>query len=603
MEYKWGGLKAGRRYPRYQYFLFLLSFLVIMVTMMLIARLVTLHLPFASTVLAQPFLSEITSLSLFNPASKNSTNMLDASATRGQDIDTTSLSLNPPLYKESFRPQIHFSSGILGSFINDPNGLVKSGDTWHMYYQLNPTALVAGNQHWGHATSQDLYTWINHPPAISPEKGQGIFSGSAVLDVNNTSGFFDNTTEPEKRFVAIYTLNTATNYQNQNIAYSSDGFNYTKYSGNPVIDINATQFRDPKVFYDDVTMQWIMTVSHSQDYQVGFYASSDLKSWSELSRFGPAGILGFQYECPDLLQVPVQGGDRDGQMAWLLVVSINPGMPLGGSSVQYFMGDWNGTHFVSQDAVSRIADFGKDWYATQSFYNAPAGKTISIGWASNWQYTNQAPTAPRYRGIMSTPRELNLVWSQLNPQKWGYQLTQMPYNLQSVSSKILATTTESANKTVALQGNGAFNVTAAFSLSATANATNPTGEFKIYDTGGKDFLKIGFTFGDPISLYIDRRFAGRSFADANPYFTDRFSQQLAPTYRITNDTSSDQLMEVNLIIDRTVTEVFAQGGIASAVVLTYWDNNAIPSKISVGLGEDSIKLEKFEVVAINSTYT
>ncbi|UZJ51496.1 hypothetical protein CBS101457_000816 [Exobasidium rhododendri] len=512
------------------------------------------------------------------------------------------ISFSPPLYTESERPQIHYSPS--SGFMNDPNGLVKSGDTWHMYFQYNPHAMVAGNQHWGHATSKDLYTWDNHLPVLYPEEvGQGIFSGSAVLDVNNTSGFFDDSTAPDHRFVAIYTLNTATD-QSQNIAYSSDGYDYTKYEKNPVISLNTTQFRDPKVFYDGKTSQWIMTVSHPQDFQIGFYASTDLKTWKELSRFGPAGLLGFQYECPDLVQIPMQGGEKDGTMAWVLIVSVNPGMPVGGSAVQYFLGDWTGTDFIAQDAVARIADFGKDWYAAQTWYNAPEGKAIGIGWASNWQYTNVAPTS-RYRSVMSTPRELKLLWSQLNPMKWGYQLAQLPYNIESLSPKTLIKTAKNTNQTVALHGNGAFEIKANFSLSsiASVNATNPTGEFKIYDATNAGHLKIGFTFGDPISVYVDRRFAGRSFGDNNPYFTDRFSQQVAPLYRTPNDTSSDQLMEMRILVDRTVTEVFVQHGLASAVVLTYWDDESRPAKVSVGLGEeDTIKLENLRIDAVHSTW-
>ena len=561
--------------------------------MTLVARLATV-LAALSSAASQPSARENLDLALQSRANNASSGR---ACRTNNGVDPAMFS--PPLYTESYRPQVHFSPS--SQFINDPNGLIRSGDTWHMYFQYNPTAPVAGNQHWGHATSKDLYTWTNHPPALSPEaEGEGIFSGSAILDVNNTSGFFDDATEPEKRFVAIYTLNTDTD-QNQNIAWSKDGFNYTKYEANPVISLNTTQFRDPKVFYDGATSQWIMTVAHPQDYQVGFYASTDLKAWRELSRFGPAGLPGFQYECPDLLQVPVQGGERDGEMAWVLVLSINPGMPLGGSAVQYFLGDWDGSSFTAQDGATRIADFGKDWYAAQSFYNAPAGKAVAIGWASNWQYTNVVPTSP-YRGTMSTPRELSLVWSQLNPMKWGYQLAQQPYNLDALSSRTLARTTKSANKTVALDGDGAFAINATFSLPATANATNPTGEFRIYDSSHSDFLKIGFTFGDPVSLYVDRRFAGRSFADDNPYFTDRFSQQVAPLYRQVNDSSSDQLVDMRIIVDRTVTEVFAQRGIASAVALTYWDGDRRPAKVSVGLGDDSIQLDSLHVEAIRGTW-
>jgi beta-fructofuranosidase len=512
-------------------------------------------------------------------------------------------SFTPPLYTEADRPQIHYSAS--SGFINDPNGLVKSGDTWHLYYQYNPYELVAGNQHWGHATSKDLYTWENHPPAISPgAKGEGIFTGSTVLDVNNTSGLFNDSTLPESRFVAIYTLNTAAD-QTQNIAFSVDGSNYTKYSGNPVVDLNTTQFRDPKVIYDELTSKWIMAVAHPSDYQVGFYSSSNLLQWTEVSRFGPAGLLGYQYECPNLVKVTVSGGDLDGQKTWLLLGSNNPGAPLGGSAVQYFYGDWNGTHFIAADAVARIADFGKDWYATQVFYNAPEEKAIAIGWASNWQYTNVAPTSP-YRNTQSIPRELKMVWTELNPMKWGYTLSHTPYNLESIPHKtLLRSEGESRNHTVKLHGDGAFQINANFTISASAlaNTTNPTGEFKIYDSSDKkSFLKIGFTFGVPNSLYVDRRFAGHKFADDNPYFTDRFSQQVTSLSEDPMVASSRQRMEIEIIVDRTITEIFAQRGTASATVLTYWDDDHVPASMTVGLGNDAITLEGMQVESIPSTW-
>lgn len=533
----------------------------------------------------------------------------DTNSSSSQGNCTTNNGLDPstftpPLYTESVRPQILYSPS--SGFMNDPNGLVKSGDTWHIYYQYNPTALVAGNQHWGHATSRDLYTWTNFPPAIAPRNSsEGIFSGSAVLDVNNTSGFFNDSVPADSRFVAIYTLNTAEK-EVQNIAYSSDGANYTLYENNPVIDSNTTQFRDPQVFWDARVSRWIMTVAYSQDFQIAFYSSTDLKSWREESRFGPAGILGNQYECPNLFPVPIQGGYRDGQMAWMLLVSINPGMPLGGSGVEYFFGDWNGTTFTPEDTVSRIADFGKDWYAPQVFNNGPTGQAITIGWASNWQYTNVVPTSP-YRSTMSSPREMKLVWTALNPMKWGYQLAMQPYNLEAINSTMLTNTTDSANTTVALNGDGAFQIRANFSIPSAAltnatNGTNPTGEFRIFDTSNSSYLKVGFTFGNPIVVYVDRRFAGKTFADDNPYFTDRFSQQIQPIYQTANDTTSDQLMDMRIIVDRTVSEVFAQQGIASSVVLTYWDNESRPASVNLGLGDSNIKLNNLMIDSIPGTW-
>lgn len=526
----------------------------------------------------------------------------------------------PPLYTESHRPQIHYSPS--SGFMNDPNGLVRSGDgTWHMYFQYNPHAPTVGNQHWGHATSKDLYRWQNHKPALTPTaggaEGEAIFSGSAVLDVNNTSGLFDESTPPGQRFVAIYTLETPTD-QNQNIAYSSDGQNYIKYEGNPVISLGTRQFRDPKVFWDARSSQWVMVVAHPHDFQVGFYGSPDLKSWSELSRFGPAGILGYQYECPELLRVPVEGGQRHGLEVWLLVLSINPGSPLGGSTVQYFIGHWDGREFVADDGVARWADFGKDWYAAQSFHNAPDNKAIAIGWASNWQYTNDVPTAP-YRGVMSTPRELKLVWSQLNPKTWAYQLAQQPYNLDSLPARELDWS--ATDRTLALEGEGAFEIRARFSvpksgLSKDEAAPGPSVEFEIRDSSRNGLLKVGFIFGEPVVIYVDRRFAGRKFADTNPFFTDRFSQQVAPIYRsskgtATNSSSSsssgddedvDHIVEIQLIIDRTITEVFAQGGLASAVVLTYWDDDSRPASVSLSLGSSAVKIESAQVKAIDGTW-
>jgi beta-fructofuranosidase len=534
-------------------------------------------------------------------------------------------SIQPPLYTENYRPQIHFSPST--GFMNDPNGLVKSGDTWHMYFQYNPNATVAGFQHWGHATSKDLYTWQNHLPSIAPNStDEGIFSGSAVLDVNNTSGFFNDSTPAESRFVAIYTLNTKTD-QNQNIAYSIDGQNYTKYSGNPVITLNTTQFRDPKVFWDEHESRWVMTVSHSQDFQIGFYASTNLREWNEVSRFGPSGILGYQYECPDLLQVPISGGEKDGQKAWVLVLSINPGAPLGGSFVQAFIGDWDGTNFKPWDGSTQIVDFGKDFYAAQTFYNAPNDQAILIGWASNWQYTNVVPTSP-WRSSMTIPRQMTVRYIDMNPMHKGYQVTMQPYGLESLQKQSLTgsnssdssnnttpstadivapvarqmndnTTSSNGNQTVSLDGNGAFEILANLSYPSTNYSVNPRAEFRISTSNQGEYLSIGILYGDPTLVYVDRRFAGRAWSDSNPLFTDRFSQQFHP---ITNQNSTTQIVRVQLIVDRMQSEVFVQDGVASASILHFWDNDAKPSSLSVGLGDDQIKLDSLQVNAINSTW-
>ena len=264
---------------------------------------------------------------------------------------------------------------------------------------------MAGNQHWGHATSRDLYTWENQKIAIYPgAEGEGIFSGSAVIDVNNTSGFFPNQTNG---VVAMYTLNTAQE-EVQDIAYSTDGgYTFTKYASNPVISINSTQFRDPKVLWYAPTKSWVAVISYAQDFVIGIFTSPNLTNWTHASNFSHAGLLGLQYECPNLVSLPML---KNASLAepldpanfastdemYILQISINPGAPQGGSISQYFPGTFNGTHFTTADAATRLTDFGKDNYAGQFFYNIPAtSPQISIAWASNWEYAQLVPTGVR----------------------------------------------------------------------------------------------------------------------------------------------------------------------------------------------------------------
>ena len=245
-----------------------------------------------------------------------------------------------------------------------------------------PNKQVTNSLKWGHATSQDLYTWENQEIAIYATEDNQIFSGSAVIDVNNTSGFFPNQTNG---VVAIYTLNTEYE-QVQEIAYSYDGgYTFVKYADNPVLalDPSSNQFRDPKVIrYGD---SWAMVLAYAQEFVVGIFTSPDLKNWTHASNFSHHGLLGLQYECPNLVQMPVEGSD---EAMWVLAISINPGAPLGGSITQYFPGDFNGTHFTPVDGAARIADFGKDNYAGQFFYGLPeTEEQVFIAWASNWEYS------------------------------------------------------------------------------------------------------------------------------------------------------------------------------------------------------------------------
>ena len=222
----------------------------------------------------------------------------------------------------------------------------------------NPTGIVAGNQHWGHATSQDLYHWVNQPIALFPPNNLTfVFSGSAVIDVNNTSGFFPN---QDNGVVAIYTLaqypDGQAGPQQQAIAYSTDGgYTFTLYEGNPVIPSESSQFRDPKViWYED---HWVMVIAYAQEFAIGFFTSPNLIEWTATSNFSYHGLLGEQYECPNLVEVPVNG--TDGETMYILAISLNPGAPLGGSITEYFIGNFNGTHFEEADGATRLTDFAK----------------------------------------------------------------------------------------------------------------------------------------------------------------------------------------------------------------------------------------------------
>lgn len=243
-------------------------------------------------------------------------------------------------YTEPFRPQFHFTPEK--NWMNDPNGLVYYQGQYNLFYQYNPFGNKWGHMSWGHAVSPDLVHWKHLPLALPEANGIMCFSGSAVVDWHNTSGFGRNGQPP---LVAIYTgMRVADGRQFQCIAYSNNGgLTWTKYAGNPVIDIGSENFRDPKVQWYAPTKNWIMTVALSAEHKIAFYGSKDLKHWTLLSEFGPAGATGGVWECPDLFPLPVDGNTN--QMKWVLIVNINPGGPAGGSGTQYFVGDFDGQRF------------------------------------------------------------------------------------------------------------------------------------------------------------------------------------------------------------------------------------------------------------------
>ena len=245
-------------------------------------------------------------------------------------------------YREPFRPQFHFTPAK--NWMNDPNGLVYYKGEYHLFYQHNPFGNTWGHMSWGHAVSRDLVHWEHLPVAIPEQGNEAIFSGSAVVDKQNTSGLG---TRRDPPMVAIYT-SAYPDDQEQSLAYSIDrGRTWTKYSGNPVLDDADREFRDPKVFWYEPEQKWVMVLAKAVQRKVGVYASKDLKTWEHLSDFGPANATAGIWECPDLFPLPVDGNRRNKK--WVMVVSLNPGSIAGGSGTQYFLGDFDGTRFTADN--------------------------------------------------------------------------------------------------------------------------------------------------------------------------------------------------------------------------------------------------------------
>ncbi len=316
-------------------------------------------------------------------------------------------------FKERYRPQYHFTPRI--NWMNDPNGLVYYNGEYHLFYQYNPFGNRWGFMSWGHAVSPDMLHWEHRPVAIpyGKEQEEGIFSGSAVADHGNTSGFGDGIVPPIVAvYTSHYTRNDGTTWQAQSLAYSSDGGNsFVKYAGNPVLEFDDPDFRDPNVSWIDDMGRWLMVVALPTQHKVQFYSSDNLIDWEYLSDFGPAGAIGGIWECPDFFKLPVDG-DPDNQK-WVLHVDLNPGSIAGGSGSQYFIGDWDGTNFIpaspAEDDAPLWVDYGTDFYAAITWNNIPEedGRRLWVGWSNNWSYANQIPTYP-WRSMQSIPRSLHL---------------------------------------------------------------------------------------------------------------------------------------------------------------------------------------------------
>lgn len=504
---------------------------------------------------------------------------------------------------EYLRPQIHLTPDQ--GWMNDPNGMFydRKDKLWHVYFQHNPDkkSIWATPVTWGHSTSKDLLTWDYHGNALEPENDdEGIFSGSVVVDRNNTSGFFNDSTDPEQRIVAIYTNNAE--LQTQEIAYSLDkGYSFIKYDQNPVINVNSSQQRDPKVLWHDESNQWIMVVAKTQEFKVQIYGSPDLKKWDLKSNFTSNGYLGFQYECPGLFKLPIENPLNDTVTSkWVLLLAINPGSPLGGSINEYFIGDFDGTTFHPDDGATRFMDIGKDFYAFQSFDNTePEDGALGLAWASNWQYANTVPTED-WRSSMSLVRNYTLKYVDVNPENYGLTLIQKPvYDTKETRLNETLKTLETINEYevndlkldkssfVATDFNTERNATGVFEFDLKFTQTdlkmgysNMTTQFGLYIhsqtvKGSQETLQLVF---DTLSTtwYIDRT-TQHSFQRNSPVFTERIS-----TYVEKIDTTDQgNVYTLYGVVDRNILELYFNDGSIAMTNTFFFSEGKIPTSFEV----------------------
>ena len=417
------------------------------------------------------------------------------------------------------RPVLHFAPER--NWMNDPNGLIYYKGKYHLFFQHNPFENSWGHMSWGHAISEDLITWNELSVAIPDDDSHAIFSGSAVVDYFNTTGFGTLENPP---MVAIYTAHKHDHsHQSQALAYSLDeGQTWVKYEANPVLDLGIDHFRDPKVSWDRTTESWLMSVIKPKERKVSFYNSDDLKQWRHLSDFGAVGAIDGDWECPDLFPLFVDGDDS--KRKWVLLISINPGGLTGGSGTQYFLGDWTGKEFIADDVKTRWVDFGRDNYAGVTFNDAPNLRRIFVGWMNNWEYAKDFPTSP-WRGSMTVPRELTLKSKDGNISLAANPVTELD---EYLSEKV---PTGSGAELLEIK----TNISTASGQSTRIRVTGDNGTFFEfgYDSKSK-------------SVFVDRTMAWNEIPSSHIH--------TSPV------SSEEEILDIRAIVDRSSVELFVAGG-------------------------------------------
>jgi len=464
---------------------------------------------------------------------------------------------DPQYYTELYRPQYHLSPET--GNMSDPNGMVYFEGEYHQFYQ--------NSGQWGHAVSTDLIHWKHLPVAIMRDSLGEIWSGSAVVDWNDTSGFFDG----KPGLVAIFT-HFKGGTQSQSIAYSSDkGRTWTKYEGNPVIpNPGLKDFRDPKVFWHEPSKSWVMVVS--VDQKVKFYTSPDLKIWEMTGEFGQGqGSHAAVWECPDLFELPVEGTS---DKKWVLAVSIGNNTATKGSTAQYFVGSFDGKTFKNENDPSKVlwTDYGKDFYAAVSYSDIPEkdGRRIYVGWMSNWRYPFNMPTDP-WKGNMSVPRVLTLK----NVPGEGLRLAQEPVKeLDSLRGKALELGTQKLIKGVnplsSLSGTS-YELDTEFTVGEDAAFG-----FKVRKGGDQETV-VSYDAASS-TLTVDRTKSGSSS------FEPGFAEQIDAPLKAVNGK-----IKLRFYVDESTLEVFSGDGtmVLSSIIFP----DATSSGIELFLSKGSVMLD------------
>lgn len=454
---------------------------------------------------------------------------------------------------ELYRPNFHFTPKK--GWMNDPNGMFYYNGYYHLFYQYYPDSNVWGPMHWGHAISTDLISWTEKPIALYPDEKGYIFSGSAVVDEKNTSGFGSLKNPP---MVAMFTYHDMkkekageTQYQSQGIAYSLDeGLTWTKYEANPIIkNPNIKDFRDPKITWDAIHEKWLMVLAAGD--KTMFYGSKNLKDWELLSDFGKnIGAHGGVWECPDFFPMQVEGTE---EYKWVMLLSINPGGPNGGSATQYFVGDFDGKTFTIDEHFAKDVkqqkglwiDYGRDNYAGVTWSNISEvdGRKLFIGWMSNWNYAQKVPTET-WRSSMTIPRELRLVKENAH-----YLVSSKPVKeLQNYIAKTIKKESLKIDRETVIIDKGLVDLSKVDIRFSLKNLKKDVYTFS-FSNDSKNTIQFGINKEDNY-FFIDRSKSG------NLAFSEVFANNISKA----PFTADFDKMDVRVIVDKTSLEIFYNDG-------------------------------------------